>query len=132
MRLEVDQDTRVILNNIKKKMLAEAKALNKEKKKESKSSKKGEEETVKFTVLDMNTKQPKKPKDKTGQKSLEFLFNELAEKGTIQLCPNKSFGDYIGVDNLQTATIEGSTIIKSSMAQVWLPKDIISQCLMCN
>ncbi|MCO5594040.1 hypothetical protein L7F22_048059 [Adiantum nelumboides] len=118
VRVEVDQDTRVILNNIKKKLLSEAKLLNKDKPKETKS--KGDEDSTKFVILDMGVKPAKKPpKDKSGQRSLESIFNELAENGIVQLCPDRSFQEFKGSDIVRTSNSEGSFVIEDpSLAQV--------------
>ncbi|MCO5548461.1 hypothetical protein L7F22_001919 [Adiantum nelumboides] len=118
VRVEVDQDTRVILNNIKKKLLSEAKLLNKDKPKETKS--KGDEDSTKFVILDMGVKPAKKPpKDKSGQRSLESIFNELAENGIVQLCPDRSFQEFKGSDIVRASNLEGSFVIEDpSLAQV--------------
>ncbi|KAH6557819.1 hypothetical protein KP509_1Z091600 [Ceratopteris richardii] len=117
VRVEVDHDTRIILNNIKKKLAAEAKFLKKDKPKESKG--KGDE-SAKFVILDMGNKKSKKPpKDKSGQRSIESIFNELAENGIVQLCPQKSFNDFKGSDIVRTNIFDGSTVIEDpSLAQV--------------
>eukprot|EP01018_Ginkgo_biloba_P012132 Gb_13306 [translate_table: standard] len=110
VRLEVDQDTRVILQNIKKKLLAEAKALRKKTgskdAKKEKKEKKDEKDMTKFYLLDLEKPIQKPPKDKTAQRTVESIFSELAENGIIQCCPARMFSEFIGADSFPGASQE--------------------------
>ncbi len=67
-------------------------------------------------------KKPKRKKDKTEKFSVESLFTELVKEGILQVCPKRTFDEYICEEWLQG--VEQDPIkawgLDNSMAQVFL------------
>lgn len=124
MRLQTDDNTRVLLVNLKKKMRLERKArikiLMKIAKKEGKekefkaklkaekAQEKKDRVAAKKALKEKKKdepdyppppKKPKRKKDPTMNKTLEAVFGDLLNNEIIQLCPKRSFSEYVGSDN---------------------------------
>ncbi|XRB06577.1 dynein regulatory complex subunit 11 [Pycnococcus provasolii] len=114
MRLEVDSEMRVLLDNLKEMVEAERaaktgkKPKGKKKKGKGKKGKKGK-----------GGKEKKKKKDPTADRSIESLYAELASNGIIQAIPKRKLEDYAGAFNfLGSAQQKAGIVPDPSMAQV--------------
>ncbi|KAG2497810.1 hypothetical protein HYH03_004081 [Edaphochlamys debaryana] len=113
IRLQVDVEMRVLLQNLKDLVEAERAAKlgkkGKKKKGKKKKGKKGKKDK----------KKGKKKKDPTADRSIESLFAELVSNGILQQCPHVHVRDYLGSSSFMAATLEKANIIPDpSMAQV--------------
>jgi len=116
IRLEVDEEMRQLLNNLKDMVEAEkmAKSGKKGKKKKGKKGKgkKGKGKKGK-------DKGKKKKKDPTADRSMESLYAELVSSKIIQPIPPRKVADYVGDFNYLGATLEKANLMPDpSMAQV--------------
>lgn len=113
IRQQVDEEMRVLLQNLKDLVEAEraAKLGKKGKKKKKKGKKKGKK--------GKKDKKKKKKKDPTADRSIESLFAELVSNGILQQCPHVHVRDYLGSSSFMAATLEKANIIPDpSMAQI--------------
>ncbi|DBA81732.1 hypothetical protein WJX77_003084 [Trebouxia sp. C0004] len=106
VRLQVDEEMRVLLQNLKDMVEAERAAKSgkkgKAKKgKKGKKAKKGKEAKGKG----------KKKKDPTADRSLESLYAELVSNGIIRPCPARPLQDYLGTVNLLGSVLQAQGLI---------------------
>lgn len=113
MRLEVDAEMRVLLNNLKEMVDAERAAKTGKKPKGKKKKAKGKKKKGK------GGKEKKKKKDPTADRSIESLYAELASNGIIKAVPKRKLRDYVGVFNWMSSAQEKADMVPDpSMAQV--------------
>jgi len=113
IRVEVDEEMRVLLENLKDMVAAERAA------KSGKKNKKGKKKPKKKGKKDKKDKKKKGKKDPTADRSLESLYAELVSNKIIQAIPARTIGDYVGDFNYLGATLEKAGIVPdASMAQV--------------
>mmetsp|Transcript_33907 Transcript_33907/g.75181 ORF Transcript_33907/g.75181 Transcript_33907/m.75181 type:complete len:829 (-) Transcript_33907:621-3107(-) len=113
IRLQVDEEMRVLLQNLKDMVDAEraAKLGKKGKKKKKKGKKKGKK--------GKKDKKGKKKKDPTSDRSIESLFAELVSNGILQPCPHVHVRDFLGSSSFMQATLEKANVIPDpSLAQI--------------
>ncbi|XRA98823.1 dynein regulatory complex subunit 11 [Pycnococcus provasolii] len=113
VRLEVDDEMRVLIENLKDMVIAEraAKTGKKAKKKKGKK-KKGKGKKKKG-------KEKKKKKDPTADRSIESIFAELASHGLVEVIPKRNLDEYIGSYNFIGSAQESANIVPDgSMSQV--------------
>ena len=117
IRIEVDEEMRVLLENLKDMVAAERAAKSGKKGKKGKGKKgKGKKGKGK---KGKDKKGKKGKKDPTADRSLESLYAELVSNKIIQVTPGWKMGDYVGDFNYLGATLEKSGIYPdASMAQV--------------
>ncbi|KAA6424958.1 MAG: IQ and AAA domain-containing 1-like [Trebouxia sp. A1-2] len=106
VRLQVDEEMRVLLQNLKDMVEAERAAKSgkkgKAKKgKKGKKAKKGKEAKGKG----------KKKKDPTADRILESLYAELVSNGIIRPCPARPLQDYLGTVNLLGSVLQAQGLI---------------------
>ncbi|KAG1669632.1 hypothetical protein FOA52_010792 [Chlamydomonas sp. UWO 241] len=111
IRLAVDEEMRVLLQNLKDMVEAEhAAKLGKKGKKKKSKKKKGKKD---------KKGKGKKKKDPTADRSIESLFAELVSNGILVPCPHMHVRDYLGSSSFMQATMEKANVIPDpSMAQI--------------
>mmetsp|Transcript_27563 Transcript_27563/g.67781 ORF Transcript_27563/g.67781 Transcript_27563/m.67781 type:complete len:819 (-) Transcript_27563:1438-3894(-) len=117
IRVEVDEEMRVLLENLKDMVAAERAAKSGKKGKKGKGKKgKGKKGKGK---KGKDKKGKKGKKDPTADRSLESLYAELVSNKVIQAIPDRRIDDYVGDFNYLGATLEKAGIVPdASMAQV--------------
>jgi len=111
IRTQVDEEMRVLLQNLKD--MVEAERAAKLGKKGKKKKKKGKKKKGK------KEKKGKKKKDPTSDRSIESLFAELVSNGILQPCPHVHVRDYLGSASYMQTTLEKAGVVPDpSMAQV--------------
>ncbi|KAK3245248.1 hypothetical protein CYMTET_45172 [Cymbomonas tetramitiformis] len=116
VRVDVDEEMRVLLQNLKD-MVAAEKAAKSGKK--GKKGKKNKGKKAKGKKKKDKGKKGKGKKDLTADRSMESLYAELVSNNIIQPIPKAKVQDYLGGFNYLGATLEKASIIPDpSMAQV--------------
>ncbi|XP_024531716.1 IQ and AAA domain-containing protein 1 isoform X2 [Selaginella moellendorffii] len=129
IRLEVDQNTRVILDRVKKKILAELKAARKKQKKGAKEKRKEKKKDKDKDAPPPAKKKPKKPKDPTAQRTIESIYSELVKNGIVQLLPKRELSDYVSTETFYGPTFEvDPTGFDPTTAQV--KRAVVEYCIM--
>lgn len=113
VRLEVDDEMRVLIENLKDMVLAERAARTGKKQKKKKGKKK------KGKGKKKKGKEKKKKKDPTAERSIESIFAELASHGIIEQIPRREMKEYVGSINYVGSALEHAGIVPDgAMAQV--------------
>lgn len=117
IRVEVDEEMRVLLENLKDMVAAERAAKSGKKGKKGKGKKgKGKKGKGK---KGKDKKGKKGKKDPTADRSLESLYAELVSNKIIQAIPKRRIDDYVGDFNYLGATLEKAGVVpEASAAQV--------------
>lgn len=114
IRLQVDEEMRILLQNLVDMVDAERAAKLGKKPKKKKGKKKGKKGKGKG--------KGKKAKDPTADRSMESLYAELVSNGILQQCPKSHVQDYLGSFSFLGSILEKSNILPDpSMGQVSLP-----------
>ncbi|OAE20430.1 hypothetical protein AXG93_4905s1300 [Marchantia polymorpha subsp. ruderalis] len=157
MRLLTDDNTKKLLVNLKKKMKIEKKArikaLLKQAKKEGKEkefkarlkaeraqekkdriarkkAKKEAEKEKKDEGAPPPPKKPKRKKDPTMNKSLDIIFDELVKNGIIQLCPQRSFSEYVGAENYTAVPPKPGWAARVDPSMAQAKRQVIEYCIL--
>ena len=69
---------------------------------------------------DMTKKKPKRKKDLTEKRTIESMYIELVKEGIMQVCPNRTFDEYLTQEQLCGTNFDPIKLweIDNSMAQV--------------
>ncbi|CAM6088774.1 unnamed protein product [Calypogeia fissa] len=154
MRLQTDDNTRVLLVNLKKKMRLERKAkikiLMKIAKKEGKekefkarlkaekAQEKKDRVAAKKALKEKKKdapnyppppKKPKRKKDSTLNKTLEAVFGDLLNNEVIQLCPKRSFSEYVGSDNYKAVPPLPGWAARADPSMAQVKRAVIENCI---
>ncbi|XP_024529622.1 IQ and AAA domain-containing protein 1 [Selaginella moellendorffii] len=120
IRLEVDETTRVILDKVKQKIVAELKAARKKQKGDAaKPEKKEAKKDDADEAAPPPKNKPKKLKDTSAQRTIESLYAELAKAGIIQAYPKRDFSEFVATDSFFGTNFEMDPVgLDPSMSQV--------------